>query len=100
VVETARHQSVSHPVDRDGQHIFDARKSFRTSSGIGQKLREKPDALLAWEPISLDFYAATLPETIRSSWVFIMRANTTTGAERHPNSHQRRRSPSETRQCR
>jgi hypothetical protein len=67
---------------------------------IGQKLRERPDALLAWEPISLDFYTATLPETIRSSWVFIMRANTTTGAERHPNSHQRRRSPSETRQCR
>jgi hypothetical protein len=56
---------------------------------VEQKLRERPDDVLAWEPISLDFYTAPLPETIRSSWVFILRANTTTGAERHPNSHQR-----------
>jgi len=56
---------------------------------VEQKLRERPDDVLAWEPIPLDFYTAPLPETIRSSWVFILRANTTTGAERHPNSHQR-----------
>ena len=55
---------------------------------VAQKLRESPDAVLAWEPIPLAFYTAPLPETIRSSWVFILRANTTTGAERHPNSHQ------------
>jgi hypothetical protein len=30
-----------------------------------------------------------LPPFIRSSWVFILRAGATTGAERHPNSHQR-----------
>ncbi len=56
---------------------------------VEQELRERPDEVLAWEPIPLDFYTAPLPETIRSSWVFILRANTTTGAERHPNSHQR-----------
>ena len=56
---------------------------------VEQKLRESPDDVLAWEPIPLDFYTAPLLETIRSSWVFILRANTTTGAERHPNSHQR-----------
>jgi hypothetical protein len=56
---------------------------------VEQKLRERPDDVLAWEPIPLDFYTAPLPETIRSSWVFILRAHTTTGAERHPNSHQR-----------
>ncbi len=56
---------------------------------VEQKLRERPDDVLAWEPIPVDFYTAPLPETIRSSWVFILRANTTTGAERHPNSHQR-----------
>jgi hypothetical protein len=56
---------------------------------VEQKLRERPDDVLAWEPIPLDFYTTPLPETIRSSWVFILRANTTTGAERHPNSHQR-----------
>ena len=58
-------------------------------SRVEQKLRERPDDVLAWEPIPLDFYTAPLPETIRSSWVFILRGNTTTGAERHPNSHQR-----------
>jgi hypothetical protein len=56
---------------------------------VEQKLRERPDDVLAWEPIPLDFYTFPLPETIRSSWVFILRANTITGAERHPNSHQR-----------
>src|SRR5262245_45347712 len=56
---------------------------------VEQKLREKPDDVLAWEPIPLNFYTAPIPENIRSSWVFILRANTTTGAERHPNSHQR-----------
>jgi hypothetical protein len=56
---------------------------------VEQKLRESLDDVMAWEPIPLDFYTAALPETIRSSWVFILRANTTTGAERHPNSHQR-----------
>ena len=56
---------------------------------VEEKLRERPNDVLAWEPIPLNFYTAPLPETIRSSWVFILRANTTTGAERHPNSHQR-----------
>jgi hypothetical protein len=56
---------------------------------VEQKLRERPDDVLAWEPIPPDFYTVPLPETIRSSWVFILRANTTTGAERPPNSHQR-----------
>jgi hypothetical protein len=56
---------------------------------VEQKLRERSDDMLAWEPIPLDFYTVPLLETIRSSWVFILRANATTGAERHPNSHQR-----------
>jgi hypothetical protein len=56
---------------------------------VEQQLRESPDDVLAWEPIPLDCYTAPLPATIRSSWVFMLRANTTTGAERHPNSHQR-----------
>lgn len=56
---------------------------------VEQKLRERPDEVLAWESVPLNWYSAPLPEIIRSSWVFILRANTTTGAERHPNSHQR-----------
>jgi hypothetical protein len=48
-----------------------------------------PEDVLAWEPIPLDLYKVPLPKAIHSSWVFILRANTVSGAERHPNSHQR-----------
>ena len=34
---------------------------------VEQKLRERPDDVLAWEPIPLDCYTAPLPATIRSS---------------------------------
>ncbi len=52
-------------------------------------LRQNLDKDMAWEPVPLDVYAAKLPENILSSWVFVLRAHTITGAERHPNSHQR-----------
>jgi hypothetical protein len=55
---------------------------------LEQRLRADPGAIMAWEPIPLDTYRR-LPAEIRSSWVFILRAGITTGAERHPNSHQR-----------
>jgi hypothetical protein len=51
-------------------------------------LAGKPDALMAWEPTALETFE-TLPPAIRSGWVFILRAGADTGAERHPNSHQR-----------
>lgn len=47
-----------------------------------------PAAPMTWEPVPLDVYGA-LPAGIRSSWVFALRRQTSTGAERHPNSHQR-----------
>jgi hypothetical protein len=56
---------------------------------VARKLRDHPADTMAWEVIPLDTYTARLPESIRSSWVFILRANATTGAERHPNSIQR-----------
>lgn len=46
-------------------------------------------ASLAWEPVPLATYCKRLPDIIRSSWVFAVRARSNTGAERHPNSHQR-----------
>jgi len=52
-------------------------------------LRRKPKALMTWEPIPLDIFGRKLPEEIRSAWVFVLRAGSDTGAERHPNSHQR-----------
>lgn len=48
--------------------------------GVGQ---------MAWDTISLDLFDRPLPAEIRSCWVFVIRAGAETGAERHPNSHQR-----------
>ena len=44
---------------------------------------------LAWEPLDPSIYESSLPRGIRSSWVFVLRENTVSGAERHPNSVQR-----------
>ena len=46
-------------------------------------------ALLAYKPVPLATYGGRLPNIIRSSWVFVLRAQANTGAERHPNSRQR-----------
>jgi hypothetical protein len=56
---------------------------------VREKLALKKDALMSWEPFPLDVLATTLPPEIRSAWVFVLRAGADTGAERHPNSHQR-----------
>ena len=55
---------------------------------VEQKLMEDLRSDLAWESIPLETYQSDLPEMIRSSWVFVVRAGVNTGAERHPNSHQ------------
>jgi hypothetical protein len=52
-------------------------------------LRADAGAQMAWETLPLSLFDPGLPESIRSSWVFILRAGAVTGAERHPNSHQR-----------
>jgi hypothetical protein len=56
---------------------------------VEQKLARDPSAVMAWEPLPLSIYGESLASFIRSSWVFILRSRTTTGAERHPNSQQR-----------
>ena len=60
---------------------------------VGSRLEEKLNAErsspLVWEPIDLSLYGGPIPSGIRSSWVFVLRANTVSGAERHPNSIQR-----------
>ena len=53
------------------------------------ELAGKSDALMAWGPVALAKFGKQLPALIRSGWVFILRAAANTGAERHPNSHQR-----------
>src|SRR5262249_41268581 len=56
---------------------------------VEQQLQADPSAVMAWEPVPLDVYGTPLPGGIRSSWVFILRADVATGDERHPNSRQR-----------
>lgn len=54
---------------------------------VSAELARHPDARLAWRTIPLDAYDR-LPDGIASSWVFVLRAGCTSGAERHPNSIQ------------
>jgi len=70
----------------------------RTPSAAGQVREALQRALqqlalsreqMAWEIIPLSALGCSLPESIRSCWVFGIRAGAETGAERHPNSHQR-----------
>src|SRR5947208_8698438 len=56
---------------------------------VRTELARNKKAQMTWESIPLTIYGGALPSGIRSSWVFVLRAGVTTGAERHPNSHQR-----------
>lgn len=56
---------------------------------VEKTLDNDPNSLMAWEPIPLDLYYQQLSSEIKSSWVFILKKNLITGAERHPNSIQR-----------
>jgi hypothetical protein len=56
---------------------------------VSKALSRKKNALMSWEPVPLHIFPTTLPPEIRSAWVFVLRAGADTGAERHPNSHQR-----------
>ena len=56
---------------------------------VEQKLNRSPKVLLTWKPMPLAIYDERLLDMIRSSWVFVLRAQSITGAERYPNSHQR-----------
>jgi hypothetical protein len=54
-----------------------------------RELMQHADECMAWQPIPLSAFDDPLPPEIQSTWVFILRSEATTGAERHPNSHQR-----------
>ena len=78
---------------RDLDRALRSPSAAATIEGVVARVREHlalhPGSNLAWEPVPLSVYGPGLPGSIRSSWVFILRANTETGAERHPNSVQR-----------
>jgi len=59
------------------------------ASQLEQDLIRNPGALMTWQPVPLLLYRSSIPLGIQSSWVFVLRAQAITGAERHPNSYQR-----------
>lgn len=69
-------------------------RSPRVADYVDAALARAADALhqsdgpMAWETVPLDLFEQ-LPAEILSCWVFLLRASADTGAERHPNSHQR-----------
>src|SRR6266576_1692066 len=64
-------------------------KIYSVVDRVCAALSQKPEALMTWEPIPLEIFGEGLPPEIRSGWIFVLRAGADTGAERHPNSHQR-----------
>ena len=52
-------------------------------------LARGPSKIEAWEAVPLELYGEPLPGGVRSSWMFALRRDVTTGAERHPHSRQR-----------
>ena len=60
-----------------------------TADRLVASLATDRSSTLVWEPIDLSLYGAEAPPGIRSSWMFVLRRNTVSGAERHPNSVQR-----------
>jgi hypothetical protein len=56
---------------------------------VRAELARKKEAVMTWEPVPLTVFGGALPGEIQSAWVFVLRAGADTGAERHPNSHQR-----------
>ena len=65
------------------------------AAGLQQALRRVVRRLdasthaMEWEIVPLTLFSSRLPESIRSCWIFVIRSNAATAAERHPNSHQR-----------
>jgi hypothetical protein len=65
------------------------RKITARAARAERTLAAHADTPLAWETLPLGWFGRRLPGGIRSAWVFVLRARTNTGAERHPNSLQR-----------
>jgi len=56
---------------------------------VRAELSRKKEARMTWKPIPMGVFGRALPAGVQSAWVFVLRAGADTGAERHPNSHQR-----------
>ena len=77
-------QQLDHAIRRPRAAAFLA----SLASDLETALVDDPTPRLAWRSVPLCAYDS-LPDGIASSWVFALRADCTSGAERHPNSIQR-----------
>jgi len=75
-------------LDRAVQRPRASRVLAELADEVTALLTKNSRAQLAWRPVGLGIYDG-LPEGIASSWVFVLRAGCSSGAERHPNSIQR-----------
>lgn len=75
--------------------LREAVRSSSAAAALGEALdrvRKQLDAsqhAMAWETVPLETLGGRLPNSLLSCWIFVIRAGAATGAERHPNSHQR-----------
>ena len=58
-------------------------------SRVHTQLELSKNEPMTWESFSPSFFGNDLPCQIASSWIFVIRAGTYLGVERHPNSYQR-----------
>ena len=60
-----------------------------TAARVVAELDLHPERGMAWEAVPLRRFPYPLPACIASCWIFALRKGCTSGAERHPRSHQR-----------
>jgi hypothetical protein len=84
MTETEILQQLDHAIRRPRAAAFLA----SLASDLEAALSDDSTLRLAWRSVPLCAYDS-LPDGIESSWVFALRADCTSGAERHPNSIQR-----------
>ena len=85
---SARTDSIIHLLDRAARAPAVATHVATVLDRVARALPESAGQM-AWDTIPLDLFDRSLPAAIASCWVFVIRAGAATGAERHPNSHQR-----------
>jgi hypothetical protein len=81
-------RSILESLDRATRVPRAAEFLFALASEVSAVLQRDPATRLAWRSVPLEIYD-NVPEGIASSWVFVLRAGCSSGAERHPNSVQR-----------
>jgi hypothetical protein len=86
---TKEEQALLHKLDRLVRSESVRARIEPVIERVREELARKSGAVMTWESIPRKTFGSQLPPSIWSAWVFVLRAGSDTGAERHPNSHQR-----------